>query len=110
MQNTAKGLVLIGLLCAAGLSWGQGGGRRAGAAQQGTPAAAPAETQGRGGRGGGGEGAAASRFYNYDTTASIGAPIAEGPPAETHQKISVNGESLAYTARAGFLPLRNATS
>ena len=49
-------------------------------------------------------------FYNYDTTAGSGPSIPDAPPTETHQKITVNGETLAYTARAGYLPLRNATT
>ena len=36
--------------------------------------------------------------------------IPDGQPVETHQKITLNGESLAYTARAGYMPLRNATT
>jgi carboxypeptidase C (cathepsin A) len=31
-------------------------------------------------------------------------------PTETHQKITVNGGALAYIARVGYLPLRNATT
>jgi carboxypeptidase C (cathepsin A) len=37
-------------------------------------------------------------------------PIADAPAAETHQKIAVGGETIAYTARAGFMALRNATT
>jgi len=105
-------------------AWGQGGGRRGAAAQNTTPAAPAAATPaagaaaggGRGGRGGGGggggaaAGGGASEFYNYDTTAASEPPITDGPPTETHQKISLKGETLAYTARAGYLPLRNATT
>jgi carboxypeptidase C (cathepsin A) len=102
-------------------AWGQGGRGRGAAAQQagqpaatpaGTPAAAPAGATGRGGRGGGGGGGAASssEFYNYDTTAGSGPAIPDAPPTETHQKITVNGEALAYTARVGYMPLRNATT
>jgi carboxypeptidase C (cathepsin A) len=92
-------------------AWGQGGrAGRAGAQAAGTPTAAPpAATAGRGGRGGD-TGAAATEFYNYDPAASSGVPISDGQPAETHQKITLNGEALAYTARAGYLPLRNATT
>ena len=63
-------------------------------------------------RGGAGAaaGGGASEFYNYDTTAASEPPIPDGPPAETHQKITLKGETLAYTARAGYLPLRNATT
>ena len=93
------------------VAWGQGGrAGRAAATQQ--PAATPATPAGRGGRGGDAAPAAsgAPEFFAYDTTASAGMPIPDGPPAESHQKITVNGEVLAYTVRAGFLPLRNATT
>ena len=100
--------------------WGQGGrAGRAAAAQQGaapataagTPAAAGAPAAGRGGRGGGaGAGPSTSEFYNYDTTASAGAQIPDSQPTETHQKINLNGEALAYTARVGYIALRNATT
>jgi carboxypeptidase C (cathepsin A) len=89
---------------------GQGG--RAGRAAAAQPAPTPqAGTQaaGRGGRDGGGGGGAGG-FYNYDSTAGSGPAIPDAPPAETHQKITLNGETLAYTARAGYLPLRNATT
>jgi carboxypeptidase C (cathepsin A) len=107
-------------------AWGQGGngraGRAAAAAQQGaapaagtpaatgTPAGAPAAAAGRGGRGGGAAAPSTSEFYNYDTAASAGAPVPDGPPTETHQKVTVNGDSIAYTARVGYMPLRNATT
>ncbi len=109
-------------------AWAQGGrAGRAAAAQQGaapataagtpaaaagTPAGTPAPAAGRGGRGGGGGGGAAStsEFYNYDTTAGSGSSIPDSPPTETHQKITVNGEALAYTARVGYIALRNATT
>jgi carboxypeptidase C (cathepsin A) len=96
-------------------AWGQGGNGRAGraAAQPaGTPAnagGAPAGAPGRGGRGGD-AGSGASEFFNYDTTAGSGQAIPDAQPTETHQKINVNGEALAYTARAGYMPLRNATT
>ena len=67
------------------------------------------DVAGRGGRGGDPSGGA-SEFYNYDTTAGSEPAIPDAPPAETHQKITVNGEALAYTARAGYMPLRNATT
>jgi carboxypeptidase C (cathepsin A) len=107
--------------------WGQGGngraGRAAAAATQpgaapataagtpasaGTPAGAPAA--GRGGRGGAGAVPSTSEFYNYDTTAGSAAPIPDSQPTETHQKITLNGEALAYTARVGYIALRNATT
>ncbi len=51
-----------------------------------------------------------SEFFDFDTTAGSEPPIPDAPPAETHQKITLNGESLAYTTRAGYMPLRNATT
>jgi carboxypeptidase C (cathepsin A) len=97
--------VLLAVALGASLTaWGQGGraGRAAAAAAQQTGAPA-STTAGRGGTGG-------LEFYNYDTTAGAGPAIPDGPPTETHQKITAGGETLAYTARAGYLPLRNATS
>jgi len=41
---------------------------------------------------------------------SGGKAIFDSPPVETRQKITINGEVLAYTARAGYIPLRNATT
>src|SRR5580704_5498379 len=95
-------------------AWGQGGngraGRAAAAAQQGaapaTAAGAPAAAAGtpaaaaagRGGRGGGAPVVSTSEFYDYDTSAAS-APFPDSPPTETHQKITLNGEALAYTAR-----------
>jgi len=117
MSYIRNGQILLAI--AIGISstaWGQGGrAGRAGAAQPaGTPAAgAPANAAGRGGRGadaGGGAGGGATEFYNYDTTAGTGPAIPDAQPTETHQKITLNGEALAYTARAGYMPLRNATT
>ncbi|HUI57058.1 MAG TPA: hypothetical protein VLY04_18915 [Bryobacteraceae bacterium] len=116
--------VLLAIM--AGMSfpaWGQGGraGRAAAAQQAATQQAAPPQAApqqqatppgaaGRGGRGGA-IGGNTNEFYDYDTAAAGAMPaIPDAPPVETHQKISVNGEALAYTARAGFLPLRNATT
>src|SRR5579863_3315679 len=101
-------------------AWGQGGNGRAGraaAAQQaaGQPTAAPqagaqaTPATGRGGRGGD-TGGGSSEFFNYDTTAGGAPQIPDAQPAETHQKITANGEALAYTVRVGYLPLRNATT
>ena len=109
MPYILKGRILLVIALGTSLTaWGQGGGRAgraaAAAAQQtGAPAGAAAGTAGRGSTG-------ASEFYNYDTTAGSGPAIPDAPPVETHQKITVNGEALAYTARAGYLPLRNATT
>ena len=94
-------------------AWSQVGSGRAGRAaapQQAPPSAsAPASVAGRGGRGGD-AGGGASEFYNYDITAASGPAIPDTPPADTHQKITVDGNALAYTARAGYMPLRNATT
>jgi len=97
------------------IAWGQGGTGRAGraaaaAAPQATPpATAPAGAAGRGGRGAA-EAPGAGDFFSFDATAGAAVPIADAPPVETHQKIAANGETLAYTARAGYMPLRNATT
>ncbi len=114
MQYVRMGEVLLALtLGLSAAAWGQGGngraGRAAGAQAAGTPATAPAAAQGRGGRSAE-TGAGATGFYNYDPAAGAGLAIADGQPVETHQKITLNGESLAYTARAGYMPLRNATT
>jgi carboxypeptidase C (cathepsin A) len=93
-------------------AWGQGGraGRAAAAAPQApAPATAPTNAAGRGGRGAD-AGTGAPGFFNYDTSAGSGPSIPDAPPTETHQKITLNGETLAYTARAGYMPLRNATT
>jgi len=99
------------------LAWGQGGGQanRGAAAQSASPqqTGAPGSAAQRGGGGGtrgGGGSSGPGDFFTYDPSATTGIPIPDMPPVETHQKISVNGEPLAYTARAGFLPLRNPTT
>lgn len=101
MRGKHKGWILVGIELGISFSaWAQGGrAGRAGAVPQ---TAAPPAAAGRGGGVGG--------FYNYDTSAGSGPAIPDSAPAETHQKITVNGEALAYTARAGYLPLRNATT
>jgi carboxypeptidase C (cathepsin A) len=66
-------------------------------------------TAGQGGRGGGAP-AAAGDFYDFEVGAPSTAPIPDAAPVESHQKITLGGQTLAYTARAGFLPLRAATS
>ena len=100
-------------------AWAQGGGGRAGraaAAQQAAPQAAspqgapPAAAPGRGGRGFP-PAPVTSEFYEYNTSAGNAGPAPfDAPPAETHQNITVNGAALAYTTRAGYLPLHNATT
>lgn len=119
MRYGRSGQILLAMTIGISLTaWGQGGraGRTGAAQPAGTPGTAPAATPANaGGRGGAAGGTAAGAggavdFYNYDTTAFQQAPIPDGPPTETHQKITVNGEALAYTARAGYMPLRNATT
>ena len=126
MRYIRDGQVLLVMMLGISLAaWGQGGGRAgraAGAQQAGAPqTAAPqvpaqqapapqAGAAGRGGRGGGGAGPSTSQFYDYDPAAVVALSIPDAPPTETHQKITVNGEALAYTARVGYLPLRNATT
>jgi carboxypeptidase C (cathepsin A) len=112
-------VISVGVLLAAWIQtgWAQGGSGR-GAAQppaaQPPAAQAPAAQQtgaaGRGGTRGGGGGGGAAGFYDFDTSASAGIPIPDAAPTETHQKMIVNGEPLAYTARAGYQALRNATT
>jgi len=102
MLSICNGRILLAIVLGASLAaWGQDGNGRAGraAAQQ---APAPPGAPGRGG--------AATEFFNFDSTAVAGPSIPDAPPAETHRKITINGEPLAYTARAGYLPLRNATT
>jgi carboxypeptidase C (cathepsin A) len=98
-------------------AWSQGGRRGAQAQQAQTPAAQPPAAQptqqapaGRGGRGAAAPAPATSEFYNYDPTASTGQQIQDAPPAESHQKVTAGGGSIDYTARAGFMPIRNATT
>ena len=107
-------ILLVITLGIAFTAWGQGGngraGRAAAAQQTATPATAPAAA-GRGGRGGDATPATgATEFFSYDTTAGAAPAIPDAPPTETHQKITVGGETLAYTARAGYMALRNATT
>ena len=106
MRHQRFGHILMAIsLGVPSIAWAQGGraGRAAAAAAQQItpPAGAPANSGGRGG---------AVEFYSYDTTANASPQIPDAAPAESHQKITVNGETLAYTARAGYLPLRNATT
>ncbi|MDR3704033.1 MAG: hypothetical protein P4L56_30570 [Candidatus Sulfopaludibacter sp.] len=101
--------LFVAMLCLPAAVWGQGGraGRAAAAAAQ--QAAPPANPTGPGAAPAAPTGAAGD-FFVYDTTAGTGMAIPDAPPTETHQKITANGEPLAYTARAGYQPLRNATT
>ena len=126
MRYVRYGNVLLAVAVAASsLVWGQGNGRRGAnpAQQTATPAAtpqtgAPAAAQPGTGRGGGRGAAGAgveggsNEFYNFDPAANQirTVPNADAPPVETHQKITMNGQPLAYTTRAGFLPVLNATT
>jgi carboxypeptidase C (cathepsin A) len=98
----------MAMLCLPVAAWGQGGraGRAAAAAQQAAP---PANPTGRGAAPAAPTGAAGD-FFVYDTTAGASMAIPDAPPTETHQKITANGETLAYTVRVGYQPLRNATT
>ena len=121
MVTETKGHIVLGILL--GLSvcaWGQGGraGRNAGqstrqpAAEQQAPAAqqqAPTAAGRGGGRGAAAAAGSSNELYNYDPNASTSGFV-DVPAVETHQKIALNGETVAYTARAGYMPLRNATS
>lgn len=51
-------------------------------------------------------------FFGFDAKATQARhdTNVDMPPVETHSKISYNGQSLAYTAHVGFLPLLNATT
>jgi hypothetical protein len=120
-------LLLAFGLGASSVAWGQRGGRGAAAAAQ--QAGAPAETtptpaqsaasqataaaaaQANAGRGRGAAAGttvvgdtASNDFYNFNPAAAAVRPdpAVNEPPVTTHQKITVNGQSLAYTARAGF--------
>ena len=123
MRCKINGKIL--LMITLGLSfnaWGQGGGQTGRGApaqnpatqQTGPPPGAPAQQAGapQGGRGGRGGGSpTVGDFYSYDPTAASGVvAIPDAPPTESHQKITINGETVAYTTRAGFMPLRNPTT
>ena len=87
-----------------------------GAPQEAAPPASPqpnatARTA-EGGRGGQVARPAPDAFYDFDPHAGqvrAGQKF-DGPPVETHGKITWHGQPLAYTATAGFLPLPNATT
>lgn len=126
-----SGRILLAMaLGVSSLAWGQGSGRRgnpaaqqSGAQQSATqqssaPTGAPGTVEpgtagrpGAGGRGGAGIDAP-NEFYNFEANANRSRQDAnvDGAPAETHQKITFDGQALAYTARAGFLPVLNATT
>jgi carboxypeptidase C (cathepsin A) len=103
---------LTAMLAVTSFAWGQGGGRGRGAQQTGSQAAPPQQQTAApgGGRGGAPAGASSDDFYNYDTNTTLPFTLPSFTPSEAHQKVSLNGETLAYTARAGFLALHNATT
>jgi carboxypeptidase C (cathepsin A) len=112
MPQPRQGRVLfVIILCASICAWGQGSGQAArGAPPQQSVTAQQAGAQQQGGAGAQrGQRGGAVGFYDYDATAQGGMP-APGKPAETHQKIGLNGEILAYATQAGFISLRNATT
>jgi carboxypeptidase C (cathepsin A) len=100
------------LVSIASLALAQGG--RQGRGVPTTQGAAQTGNTGRGGRAAtdtpAAPAAGALDFYNFDATAGSIPPIADAAPIETHQKITINGQSLAYTTRAGYMALHNATS
>jgi carboxypeptidase C (cathepsin A) len=80
-----------------------------------------ASAQGRGqappqGAPGGGRGGAqppagpVGDFFRFDPTQTEGAPVKAGEPIVTRHQITVHGETIAYTAHAGFMPIKNATT
>ncbi|HEY3886049.1 MAG TPA: hypothetical protein VGL62_12615, partial [Vicinamibacterales bacterium] len=100
-MRIANGLLAVAIGLGLSLTVSAQGGRGA-AGRTGQAGAA------RGGRGGAPE--AAGDFFDFETGAPSAAPIPDTPPVESHQKITVGGQILPYTARAGFLALRSATS
>ena len=99
--------IVLALECSA---WAQGGAARGAATPGGAAVPQGGQTGRGGGRGGGVGGGGADGLYTFDATASAGPALSDAQPVETHQKINVAGDILAYTARAGFLRLRNATT
>ncbi len=115
MRANRLSRVVWGLLSVSLAVSAQGGrqGRGAPAAQPGTPPNGNTGiTGGRVGRGadGGTASSGALDFYNFDPAAGAGPRFSEAAPVETHQKIAISGQALAYTARTGYLPIQNATT
>jgi carboxypeptidase C (cathepsin A) len=117
MRSRRNLRILLAIMFSAA-AWGQGGrgrGNQTGAQPAGNQPAAPqagAAQPSPGGQaaGRGGGGAPTTDFYAYDPNASSVVVINYAEPVETHQKITINGDAFAYTTRAGFLALKNATS
>ena len=62
--------------------------------------------QGRGGRGG-----ATNDFYRFNYSAEEMQPISyPAQPIATQHQIALQGETIQYTARVGFIPIHQATS
>jgi carboxypeptidase C (cathepsin A) len=97
---------IIGLVFAVGLM-AQETGRQIG---RGAPPGVSAQQTGAPGGTRSGAGGGTGSLYAYDTTAAGGSANFEAKPSENHQKISLGGEILSYTTRAGYWPLRNATT
>lgn len=113
MRYIRHGSMLMAIaLSASSFMWGQGGGRRGNTGSQQPTAQAGAPPTGPQAPAQQGRTAGSNEFYNFDPAATQARPDGntDGPPVETHQKIMVNGQSFAYTAHAGFLPLLNATT
>ncbi len=91
-------------------AWGQGGRNAAGRGAPGGQTAAQPAAPGRGGRGAAAPAGETVDFYDFDPTATAAEPVPDARPVEAHQKVTINGQSLGYTARTGYLPLRNATT
>src|SRR5437899_351999 len=113
MQYTRVPILLLTMLAISSAVWGQGGRSQAGRGVPAQQTATPGNTPGRGGRGAAGGAAAgpgSGDFYDFDASAASGMAPSDAQPVETHQKVTVNGQLLAYTARVGYLPLHNATT
>ncbi|HTL44413.1 MAG TPA: hypothetical protein VL262_08730 [Vicinamibacterales bacterium] len=79
------------------------------AQQQGRGRGATPQAGAQGGRGGAPQGPTGD-FFRFDPTQPEGAPVKSGPPVVTRHQITVHGETIAYTATAGFMPIKNATT
>ena len=52
-------------------------------------------------------------FFRYNDQAQMPAhpaAVKEEPPVVTHHQITLDGQTIAYTAYTGFMPIRNATT
>lgn len=102
MRQIRNALLLSAVALTA--AWPQAGRGRGAQPQQNAP------TPPQGGRGGRAAPGGANDFYNYNPTAAAGQTIADSTPAEAQQKVTINGQPLAYTTLTGYLPLLHATS